>query len=258
MLNANINKPLKLITFSVLSLSLFLAACQPKGDAKTDGNKQTAEHDANHESAHYYIVSKTVNVPLNQKKKCFDDGCTQYDFQTVETNHAWINQYFINRIKKMDPLAFDKVGKAPDKAVAEKDISQSSINVRYIGQNQHIAIFELFSYTYPAGAAHGMYHREYVNFDLKTKKRIALSDLIQKDAEAKLKKELYENNRNWLEEHSISEDKFTVSDNFYYGADGIVFVYPLYELASYAEGMTELKLSYFSTADLIESKFLPN
>ena len=43
---------------------------------------------------------------------------------------------------------------------------QSMIYVRYLGQNYNLASFELFTYTYSAGAAHGMYHKEYVIFDL--------------------------------------------------------------------------------------------
>ena len=44
----------------------------------------------------------------------------------------------------------------------------------------------------------------------------------------------------------------------YYGANGLVFVYPLYELASYAEGMPELVLPYYATAQLIKLEYLPS
>ncbi|MGL5403789.1 MAG: RsiV family protein, partial [Acinetobacter sp.] len=43
-----------------------------------------------------------------------------------------------------------------------------------------------------------------------------------------------------------------------YGVNGIVFVYPLYELASYAEGMSELTLPYYSAKKFIKSEYLPS
>ena len=56
----------------------------------------------------------------------------------------------------------------------------------------------------------------------------------------------------------MREAKLQLSDNFYYGASGIVFVYPLYELASYAEGMPELKLPYQMAKGLFKPEYLPN
>ena len=103
-----------------------------------------------------------------------------------------------------------------------------------------------------------MYHVEYVNFDLQAKKRLALQDVLAKGAEAKVLSALYDANSMWLEEHNIERGKLQLSDNFYYGASGIVFVYPLYELASYAEGMTELNLPYQMTKGLFKPEYLPN
>ena len=56
----------------------------------------------------------------------------------------------------------------------------------------------------------------------------------------------------------ITRDKLQLSDNYYYGVNGIVFVYPLYELTSYAEGMPELKLPYQTAKDLIKPEYLPS
>jgi hypothetical protein len=41
-------------------------------------------------------------------------------------------------------------------------------------------------------------------------------------------------------------------------AKGVVFVYPLYELASYAEGMSELVLPYQQASGLIKAEYLPS
>ena len=87
---------------------------------------------------------------------------------------------------------------------------------------------------------------------------MALQDIMLPNSEAKMTEELFNHNYNWLNEHDISREKFKLSDNFYYGANGLVFVYPLYELASYAEGMPELVLPYYATAQLIKLEYLPS
>ena len=103
-----------------------------------------------------------------------------------------------------------------------------------------------------------MSHVEYVNFDLKAKKRLALQDILAKGADAKVLSALYDSNSMWLGNHDIERTQLQLSDNFYSGANGIVFVYPLYELASYAEGMPELKLPYFMVKGLFKAEYLPN
>lgn len=249
---------------AILSLLIMVTACQPKADAPSDKKSENVTSSQQQKNLSPYIESKSIVLTPKQSQSCDEAGCTRYDFQTVQTNHAWINQYFLDRIQKIEPLAFENVKNATNKknataeTVDEKQLSESSIVVRYVGQNQNLATFELLTYSYSAGAAHGMYHKEYVNFDLKNKKRIALQDLIASGSEAKLIEALYQNNMTWLDAHSVEQAKLQLSDNFYYGANGIVFVYPLYELASYAEGMSELNLPYVLVKDLIKPEYLPN
>lgn len=236
-----------------------LTACQPRNEpvADKDGAKQVATAQA---EGIPLIQSKAVPMTLTKPEACDAEGCTQYSIQTVETNVDWINQYFAERIKKADPIAFST---APNEKVnlsegSEAGLSQSSTAVRYISQWGHIATFALESYSYSAGAAHGMSHVEYVNFDLKAKKRLALQDVLVKGTEAKVLDGLFDANSMWLANHDIEQSKLQLSDNFYYGANGIVFVYPLYELASYAEGMSELTLPYQMAKGLFKPEYFPN
>lgn len=252
------NFKISLKSAAILSLLIMVTACQPKGETSSDKKSETATSFQQQTKISPYIESKTIVLAPKQSQSCDEAGCTRYDFQTVDTNHGWINQYFLDRIQKMEPLAFESAKKPTAQTVDEKQLSESSIVVRYVGQNQHLATFEMLTYSYSAGAAHGMYHQEYVNFDLKNNKRIALQDLIASGSEAKLIEALYQNNMTWLDAHSVEQAKLQLSDNFYYGANGITFVYPLYELASYAEGMSELNLPYVSVKDLIKPEYLPN
>lgn len=242
-----------------ISAMLLLTACQPKSEPVPEEPHKTAKSAAvTHTLKDQLIIAKTIALKTKQTQTCDEEGCTHYDFQTVETNHPWINQYFLDRIQKTEPLAFEQAGKNVSQTVDEKQLNESSIVVRFVGQNQHLATFEMLNYTYSAGAAHGMYHKEFVNFDLNTQKRIALQDLLQPNASSKVIDGLFSTNGTWLSDHSIEPGKLQLSDNFYYGANGIVFVYPLYELASYAEGMSELNLPYFLAKDWMKPEYLPN
>lgn len=236
-----------------------LVGCQPKNEPQAENSKQ-AQSPQNSEENIPAIQAKVIPVKLSKSEACDPQGCIQYDIQTVETNLKWIDQYFMERIKKTDPIAFSE---EPNQKIntaegAEPNLSQSSTYVRFIGQNYHHATFAIQSYNYSAGAAHGMHHQEFVNFDLKTKKRLALADILVKGAEQKVLDTLYDTNSLWLDQHNIERDKLKLSDNFYYGVNGIVFVYPLYELASYAEGMSELTLPYTALTQLVKAEYLPS
>ncbi|OTG92056.1 RsiV family protein [Acinetobacter sp. ANC 3813] len=243
---------------AIFSLSV-LTACHPRNEPVNDQDPKIQAAEVKAESIPL-IESKAVAMTLPKPEACDAEGCTRYSIQTVETNVDWINQYFADRIKKADPIAFST---EPNEKLnlsegSDAGLSQSTTSVRFISQWGNIATFALESYTYTAGAAHGMYHVEYVNFDLTAKKRLALQDILVKDADRKVLSALYEANTMWLDEHNIERSKLQLSDNFYYGANGIVFVYPLYELASYAEGMTELKLPYPLVKALFKPEYLPN
>ena len=234
-----------------------LTGCQPKSDVQPEAAKQQSQNKANAISV---IQAKVVPVKLTKPEACDAEGCIQYDLQTVNTNLKWIDDYFIARIKKTDPIAFST---EPNQKINTSDgaapnLSQSSTYVRFVSQYYDQATFAIQSYSYSAGAAHGMYHQEFVNFDLNTQKRLALSDILVKGAEQQVLDALYDANTMWLDQHSIERDKLKLSDNFYYGANGLVFVYPLYELASYAEGMTELTLPYVTLTKLVKAEYLPS
>ncbi len=228
-----------------------LVGCQPKQE------RPAAVNDAKTDIP--LIHAKVVAVKLPKQKVCLEDGCTRYDLQTVETNQKWIDEYFVNRMKKAEPNAFTNLPEQPVKAPADGSVqNESSTYVRFIGQNYNLATFAIQSYSYSTGAAHGMSHQEFVNFDLSNQKHITVSELLKPDMNSKLRDELYAANQNWLEAHNIKKDQLQVSDNYYYGVNGIVFVYPLYELASYAEGMSELTLPYYAAKEFIKAEYLPS
>ena len=246
-----------LVVSTLFSALLMVSGCQEKPasptEAQSGSQAQTIQIPL--------IQAKMTRVELSKKQSCDEDGCTQYDLQTVQSNVPWIDEYFLDRIKKDVPVAFEKdahTTQAASEAADLKGLSQQSIYVRFISQQYNLATFMMQSYSYAAGAAHGMHHNEYVTFDLTTQKRLALTDILKPNVEAKVAEQLYDANANWLTQHDITREKLQLSDNYYYGPKGIVFVYPLYELASYAEGMTELTLPYVVAKDLVKAEYLPS
>ncbi|WP_416202534.1 RsiV family protein [Acinetobacter sp. ANC 4558] len=243
------------VTAMVLSIGL-LTGCKPRNEPVIDKAESVQQEKLNQIPL---IQSKTVTVELAKPEVCVESGCTQFNLQTVNTNVDWINEYFDNRIKKTEPIAFStEPNEKVNLSAKDASLNQSSMTVRYMNQWYNIATFVINSYTFNSGAAHGLSHAEYVNFDLTHKKRISLQDILIQGVEGKVINALYDANSNWLNDHSITREKLQLSDNFYYGADGIVFVYPLYELASYAEGMTELVLPYQVSQVLIKPEYLPS
>lgn len=241
-----------------------MVACQPKHEvSNAPVEKQSASNEVI--ASLLLIHAKTQRVKLSKDEVCHpaesDDDfatCSKYQVQTIQSNVKWIDDYFMQRLKADYVEAFDAAPSA--KVTLDPDMpstNYATASVRFAGQHYHLANFEYFSDYFPAGAAHGMHHSDYVVFDLKTQQRLTLNDILLPASKEKLKSELYSYNSIWLEDHQISEQQLELSENFYYGSNGIVFVYPLYELASYAEGISELELPYWAAQELIKAEYLP-
>jgi hypothetical protein len=72
-----------------------LTGCQPKKDT-TEKDKVDIP----------LIQAKVIAVKIPKQKVCLEDGCTKYDLQNVETNQKWIDEYFLNRMKKLSRMHF--------------------------------------------------------------------------------------------------------------------------------------------------------
>jgi len=97
---------------------------------------------------------------------------------------------------------------------------------------------------------------EYINFDLKQRKRLALSQLLLNDGEQKLLNAMYQANTQWLSTQRIQQQPLKLSDNYYFDRSGLVMVYPAGELAPAATGMPELKVSYADLNEVIQPEYL--
>ena len=232
----------------ILCLNLGLFACQPQTSSVTTSaqSEDTGE-----------IQSKIVPVKDANQVVCEIEGCVRFDLQTVDTNINWIDQYFMERIQRTEPVAFRKVSSDKIKAKDQpKFIEQRSIQVSYLNQHAHLATF-IFKTTHQRErAAQRQSHTEYVNLDLKQKKRLALYQIMLGNTEGKLKQSLYQENKDWLDRAQVTSKQLELSDNYYFNSQGLVLIYPAGELSKSTSAMVELKVPYTALNGIIRPEYL--
>lgn len=118
-----------------------------------------------------------------------------------------------------------------------------------------------------AGGAHPNRFINYYNFDPKTGKQMWLSDfltlgsekIMRRMGEIKFRKMKRLSERADLEDagYRFIDNKFHLNENFVFTPKGIKFTYNTYEIASYAEGTTELFFDFKEMANLLKNEYKP-
>lgn len=169
---------------------------------------------------------------------------SQTDVEQVLLKSEEINQEIvIQQLQRTYRDFLDAVKEAPTIGMFR------SLESQYLGQRNHIASFSVLAHDY-MGGAHGLFMTHYFNVDTHKQKVISLEDLLDLRKLDKLKKELWQiYSRDRTNEKGeyygfAEENDIRISENFYFNKYGIVFVYPPYELGSFAEGEVELELDW--------------
>lgn len=112
------------------------------------------------------------------------------------------------------------------------------------------------------GTAHPNYARTFANFDVRTGRKIRLADVLVAGYQPRLTQiadKQFREAKGLKPTDSLREagyefpnDAFALNDNFSIGAKGITFFYNIYEIASYADGPTELLLTYQEIKGLLK------
>ena len=115
------------------------------------------------------------------------------------------------------------------------------------------------------GGAHGDHVTLYSNFDRQSNRSITIDDIIRKEdkgrfttvAEQCFRKQEGLNKDDSLNgKYFFEEGKFSLADNFTFEKKELLFYYNIYEIKSYAEGSTELRIPYTAIKDLMSEKGL--
>lgn len=107
---------------------------------------------------------------------------------------------------------------------------------------------------YFTGGAHGGYGQYFINLDPSTGKHVKLQDILKPGYEKYLQ-EIGEEEFRRANELSVdislaesgfefADDKFKLNDNYGFTAEGILFVYNVYEIGPYAMGTKEVLIPY--------------
>ncbi len=116
-------------------------------------------------------------------------------------------------------------------------------------ESEHIICIAVNSYL-DTGGAHGNSHISFLNFDKKTGNRLTQSDIIKDQQGLKqLAKPYLEkmtkpmSNDEDIENLFFGED-FQLPETIGFNSEGLILLYNVYEIASYAQGVTEFTIPY--------------
>lgn len=114
------------------------------------------------------------------------------------------------------------------------------------------------------GGAHGTYGVLFTNYDLKEMREIALNEIIAEgkmDSLTQLAETVFLENEEKArgEETPISSfffenNTFVLNDNFLLKKDSLLFLYNIYEIKPYSDGITELAIPYTQIEGLLTPK----
>lgn len=149
------------------------------------------------------------------------------------------------------------------KSVKHDDMKLSSSEVKVVMESMtdRLLTYRLSTYSYLAGAAHGIYANNYATYDLKTEKAVTFNDII---ADTTLLRNAIL--KSIKQEYGYGTDELFLPDNgllplprdFFIDGSVMHAVYQVYEIASYAQGMIDAPLyPYMLKPEEIKHLFTP-
>ena len=207
-------------------------------------NKMYSYLDEEHDSLFFDNTFTALWPEIINGKPCTE---LQQALLRSMTDSAELNQldividYLLNPGNYTD---YDSKKMTPAKAVRddENKLSTSEVHVTMETMTDRLLTYRLSTYSYMAGAAHGIYANNFATYDLKTEKAVALADVIAdttllRTAIFKAIKQTYD----------YDKDELFIPDNgllplprdFYFQDHVLHAVYQVYEIASYAQGMID-------------------
>lgn len=139
-----------------------------------------------------------------------------------------------------------------------------SLSPKILNSDKPLATVVLNTSSY-LGGAHGASAQTYFNFDLVTKKQIGLDQIIEANQKAKFEKLAHDAFKTWVIDSKLAESvneyeqawKFTLSDNFYLGKQGLILQYGEYDIGPYVVGLPRLMIPYDQLKGVLKSQYFP-
>lgn len=151
----------------------------------------------------------------------------------------------------------------PAKSVKEDEnkLSTSEVKVNMESMNDRLLTYHLGTYSYLAGAVHGIYAHNYVTYDLQTDKAVTLDDVVADTT--MLRTAIL---RSIKQTYDYDKDDLFIPDNgllplprdFYFDNSVMHVIYQVYEIASYAQGLIDAPIfPYMLKPEEIKRLFTP-
>ena len=143
----------------------------------------------------------------------------------------------------------------------ENKLSTSEVRVTMESMTDRLLTYSLSTYSFMAGAAHGIYGTNYATFDLKTEKAVILSDVIADTT--LLRNAIFKAIKN---NYDYDKDDLFIPDNgllplprdFFIDGTVLHAIYQVYEIASYAQGMIDAPIyPYLLKPEEIKQLYTP-
>lgn len=179
-------------------------------------------------------LSKTINTNV-EKAIVSALSTTDEEQKDLNTYLKGFNTEFVNFTKDF-----------PD---ASEPVWELNIETEITYQSEAIITIAISTYVFEGGA-HGNDQIKFLNLDAKTGQPFSQSDLITNEKDFKTLAESYflksleiENSDLKMEDYFFGEP-FHLPENIGFSDDGLVLLYNVYEVASYAQGYTEFVIPF--------------
>lgn len=135
----------------------------------------------------------------------------------------------------------------------------SKIRIKELYSDSEIISLEMFQYLY-SGGAHGYSSTHFMNLNPKTGKEYSMEDIFTDSEAFKAYAETkFRQDHGISPEAAINETGFWFNDNtfslptsFGFTSDSLIFIYNQYDIASYADGSIELRMSKNDVATFLK------
>lgn len=139
-----------------------------------------------------------------------------------------------------------------------------SLSPKILNSDKPLATVVLNTSSY-LGGAHGASAQTYFNFDLVSKKQVGLDQIFDVNQKAKFEKLAHDAFKTWVIDSKLAESvneyeqawKFTLSDNFYLGKQGLILQYGEYDIGPYVVGLPRLIIPYDQLKGVLKSQYFP-
>lgn len=145
--------------------------------------------------------------------------------------------------EELVPLASDSTAVSP-KSKLMKRLTLDLLNT-------NVAVFRVYSYALPEGAAHGIYANKFVNYNISAGDIINLSTLFKPDFAQTLQPMIVQRLKEKHREFLVNEEEIEVTSNIRVTDNGIDFIYGVYSIAPYSDGEPVVSFNAYELSDLL-------